>query len=54
MEVHPDWGDAVGLVDRLREHGYLVDLRDNAGGPVTARTGRVDYAYCRRPSSVNG
>ena len=54
MEVHPDWGDAVGLVDRLRQHGYTVDLRDNAGNPVTARTAsRFDYAYCRRPSRVN-
>lgn len=52
LEVHPDWGDAAGLVDRLRQHGYSVDLRDNAGTPATARTGRVDYAYCRRPSSV--
>ena len=53
MEVHPDWGDAVGLVDRLRQRGYKVDLRDNAGNPVTARTARrVDYAYCRRLSSV--
>jgi FkbM family methyltransferase len=53
MEVHPDWGDAVGLVGRLRQHGYRVDLRDNAGSPVTARTARrFDYAYCRRPSLV--
>jgi hypothetical protein len=49
MEVHPDWGDAVGLADRLRQRGYRVDLRDNAGNPVTAAR-RVDYAYCRRPS----
>ena len=54
MEVHPDWGDVAGLAGRLREHGYLVDLRDNAGVPVTAHAGRVDYAYCRRPSPVNG
>ena len=50
LEVHPDWGDAVGLADRLRQHGYCVDLRDNDGVPVTSSTGRVDYAYCRRPS----
>ena len=50
MEVHPDWGDAVGLVDRLRQHGYKVDLRDNAGNPVTARTARrsiTPTAYVR-------
>lgn len=50
LEVHPDWGDVAGLVDRLQQHGYRVDPRDNAGVPVIARTGRVDYAYCRRPS----
>jgi len=48
LEVHPDHGDAMGLIDRLRQHGYRVDLRDNAGAPVGARTGRIDYAYCRR------
>jgi hypothetical protein len=52
LEVHHDWGDATGLIDRLRQQGYCVDLRDNAGIPVTAETGRFDYAYCRRPSSV--
>ena len=49
MEVHPDWGDAAGLADRLREHGYHVELRGNAGNALTARTERFDYAYCRRP-----
>jgi hypothetical protein len=49
MEVHPDHGDATGLIDRLRQHGYRVDSRDNVGIPVSARTGRVDYAYCWRP-----
>ncbi len=51
MEVHPDWGDAAALAERLRRHGYSVDLRDNAGRRVTARVGRVDYAYCRRQVS---
>jgi FkbM family methyltransferase len=49
LEVHPDHGDAVGLIDRVRQHGFSVDLRDNAGNPVSARTARVDYAYCCRP-----
>jgi FkbM family methyltransferase len=49
LEVHPDHGDAAGLIDRLRQHGYRVDLRDNVGIPVSAGSGRVDYAYCRRP-----
>jgi FkbM family methyltransferase len=52
LEVHPDWGDTVGLIERLRQHGYRVDLRDNDGFPVTPQTGRVDYAYCRRPAPV--
>jgi FkbM family methyltransferase len=49
LEVHPDWGDAVGLIGRFQQYGYRVDLRDSDGIPVSARTGRVDYAYCRRP-----
>jgi FkbM family methyltransferase len=49
LEVHPGWGDATGLIDRLRQHGYRVDLRDNVGIPVSVRSGRVDYAYCWRP-----
>lgn len=49
MEVHPDWGDAADLIDRLRQHGYRVDLRNSVGIPVSARTGPVDYAYCWRP-----
>jgi FkbM family methyltransferase len=49
MEVHPGWGDATGLIDRLRQYGYQVDLRDNVGIPVSAQTGPVDYAYCWRP-----
>jgi FkbM family methyltransferase len=54
LEVHPDWGDAASLIGRLRQHGYRVDLRDDAGVPVTVRAGRLDYAYCRRPSLVDG
>jgi FkbM family methyltransferase len=49
LEVHPDHGDAAGLIDRLRQHGYRVDLRDNGGISVSAHSGRVDYAYCWRP-----
>ena len=49
LEVHPDHGDAAGLIDRLMLHGYRVDLRDNGGIAVGARSGRVDYAYCWRP-----
>jgi FkbM family methyltransferase len=52
MEVHPDSGDAASLIYRLRQHGFAVDLRDNAGIPTSVQTGRVDYAYCRNLSSV--
>ena len=48
MEVHGDFGDAAALVGRFREHGFAVDLRDNAGTRVTAASGRLDYAYFRR------
>jgi FkbM family methyltransferase len=48
MEVHPQWGDAVGLVDRLRRHGFSVEIRDNAGDRVSAGEKHFDYAYLRR------
>jgi FkbM family methyltransferase len=48
LEVHPGFGDAAALVGRLRQHGFAVDLRDNAGSQVTATSDRVEYAYCRR------
>jgi len=48
MEVHPDFGDAAALVGRFRQYGFAVDLRDNEGTRVSASSGRLDYAYCRR------
>jgi len=48
LEVHPSFGDAAALVGRLGQHGFAVDLRDNAGSQVTATSDRVEYAYCRR------
>jgi FkbM family methyltransferase len=48
MEVHGDFGDASALVDRFRQHGFAVDLRDNKGTQVSVSSGRLDYAYCRR------
>jgi FkbM family methyltransferase len=47
MEVHPGFGDAAALVSRLRHHGFVVDLRDNEGVPVSANSSRLDYVYCR-------
>jgi FkbM family methyltransferase len=49
MEVHPQWGDVAGLVDRLGLYGYSVELRDNAGARVTSAKEPFDYAYFSRP-----
>ena len=48
LEVHPDHGDVTALVNRLRRHGFAIDLRDNDGVRVTDASGRPEYAYCRR------
>jgi FkbM family methyltransferase len=48
MEVHPGFGDIAELVSQFRHHGFVVDLRDNEGTRVSADSGRLDYAYCRR------
>jgi FkbM family methyltransferase len=48
MEVHPQWGDTSTLVDRIREHGFTAELRDNAGGRVTTRKAPFEYAYFSR------
>jgi FkbM family methyltransferase len=48
IEVHRDFGDAVSLIDRLRIHGFSVDMRDNTGNKVAPGSAHLDYAYCRR------
>ena len=48
MEVHPSFGDAAALIGRLRQYGFAIDLRDNAGTRVSATSDRLEYAYCRR------
>jgi FkbM family methyltransferase len=48
MEVHPSFGDAAALISRLRQYGFAIDLRDNAGTRVSATSDRLEYAYCRR------
>jgi FkbM family methyltransferase len=48
MEVHPSFGDTAALIGRLRQYGFAIDLRDNAGTRVSATSGRLEYAYCRR------
>jgi FkbM family methyltransferase len=48
LEVHRDFGDPVAIIDRLRDSGFAIDLRDNDGLPVAASSDRLDYAYCQR------
>jgi FkbM family methyltransferase len=48
VEVHGRHGDAPALAGRLRDAGFGVDLRDDDGGRVTARSARLAYAYCSR------
>jgi hypothetical protein len=48
LEVHRDFGDIASLVDRLRNKGFTVDLRDNDGHRVGAGSASADYAYCQR------
>jgi FkbM family methyltransferase len=49
MELHPAFGDAAAVAERLRQHGFAVDPRDDEGAPVSADSARVAYVYCRRP-----
>lgn len=49
MEVHPSFGDAAALIGRLRQHGFDIEMRNNAGTRVAAASSRLDYAYCLRP-----
>jgi FkbM family methyltransferase len=48
LEVHRDFGDPSGMIDRLRDSGFAIDLRDNDGLPVAASSASLDYAYCQR------
>ncbi len=48
LEVHPVFGDAPTLIERLGEKGFSVDLRDNDGRPSTGTSPHLAYAYCFR------
>ncbi len=48
LEVHRNHGDVASMLERLRGHGFAVDLRDNDGNCAAATSDNVDYAYCRR------
>jgi biotin operon repressor len=38
------------MIQRLRDHGFVVDLRDNDGNQVAVSSKAVNYAYCLRPA----
>ena len=48
LEVHQEYGNTEGLIDRLQARGFSLDLRDNEGSPVTLSAGNLEYAYGRR------
>jgi FkbM family methyltransferase len=48
LEVHCDFGDARYLIDRLVDHRFDVDLRDNDGQRVPVTSRGLQYAYGRR------
>jgi len=48
VELHRDYGDATSLVEKLRRHGFTIDLQDNDGNRVAATSPRLEYAYCTR------
>lgn len=48
LEVHRDHGDAAALIERLGRLGFVIDLRDNDGEHVAAKSPDLAYAYCRR------
>ena len=48
MELHPLHGDTKSLINRLRKHGFHVELNDNDGHPVGLDADDIAYAYCRK------
>ena len=49
MELHPLHGDTKALINRLRKHGFDVELNDNDGHPVGPDAADIAYAYCSKP-----
>jgi len=47
MEIHCDFGDAPTLIDRLRDNGFDVELRDDDGRRVAESSHQLTYLYCR-------
>jgi len=48
LELHRGFGDTAALIERLRHHGFAIDLRDNDGRNTASASDHPDYAYCRR------
>lgn len=48
LEIHRDFGDVPSLVDRLRSHGFALELRDNDGRRVAGTSDQLSYLYCGR------
>jgi biotin operon repressor len=48
LELHRGFGDTAALIERLRRHGFAIDLRDNDGRNTASASDHPDYAYCRR------
>jgi FkbM family methyltransferase len=47
LEIHPEFGDAPELIDRLVRHGFSVDLRDNLGRRRDSHSKDLEYVYCQ-------
>jgi FkbM family methyltransferase len=54
LEVHTTSGNVPAMIQRLRDHGFIVDLRDNDGNQVPVSSRTVNYAYCLRPGKARG
>lgn len=52
MEVHPEFGDAAWLRDRLTTAGFRVWLMDLDQRPVSALGARMGYLFARRERDV--
>ena len=48
LEIHPTFGDALWLIERLKSNGFTVDLRDNDGEQVAPSSSHLEYVYCHR------
>jgi len=54
LEVHISAGNVPAMIQRLRDHGFIVDLRDNDGNRVALSSEAINYAYCSRPGMARG